>query len=109
MLNYIEWIVVGLLGVAILIWGPAKISDIAKALGAMRKEFNEAAQTARDLATKDQFQPPLHIPATAKNPDERLIETAREFGISTEGKTRQELTAEIESKNGNDAERIESF
>jgi sec-independent protein translocase protein TatA len=101
MLNYIEWIVVGLLGVVILIWGPAKISDIAKTLGAMRKEFNEAVQTARELATNDQFQPLSPAPATAKNSDERLLETARELGISTEGKTRPELNAEIEAKTKN--------
>jgi len=93
MLNSIEWLVVGLIGVAIIVWGPAKISDIAKALGKARKELNQVTNSVNELAAKD-----TNIKSKSSNNDQRILEAAKNLGISTAGKTRADLNQEIASK-----------
>jgi sec-independent protein translocase protein TatA len=41
---------------------------------------------------------PAVVPAASKSADEVLIDTAKQLGISTEGKTRQEISQEILAK-----------
>jgi hypothetical protein len=38
------------------------------------------------------------VPAPEKTGDQKLIETARQLGIGTEGKTRDQISAEILSR-----------
>jgi sec-independent protein translocase protein TatA len=70
----------------ILIWGPQKIPELARSIGKARKEFDDAS--------KGLMQPTAGSPTTASTPDS-LIDTAQKLGISTQGKTRQELSDEI--------------
>jgi len=93
MLNSIEWLVVGLIGVAIIVWGPAKISDIAKAISKARKELNQVTHSVNELAAKD-----ANIKSKSSNNDLRILEAAKNLGISTAGKTREDLNQEIASK-----------
>jgi Sec-independent protein translocase protein TatA len=93
MLNSIEWLVVGLIGVAIIVWGPAKISDIAKAISKARKELNQVTHSVNELAAKD-----TNIKSKSSNNDLRILEAAKNLGISTAGKTREDLNQEIASK-----------
>jgi sec-independent protein translocase protein TatA len=70
----------------ILIWGPQKIPELARSIGKARKEFDDAS--------KGLIQPTASPSTTTSTPDS-LIETAQKLGISTQGKTRQELSDEI--------------
>jgi sec-independent protein translocase protein TatA len=70
----------------ILIWGPQKIPELARSIGKARKEFDDAS--------KGLMQPTASSSTTTSTPDS-LIDTAQKLGISTQGKTRQELSDEI--------------
>ncbi|OLE86101.1 MAG: hypothetical protein AUF79_15775 [Crenarchaeota archaeon 13_1_20CM_2_51_8] len=78
-------LILGVLAV-ILIWGPQKIPELARSIGKARKEFDDAS--------KGLMQPPSSTSTTASTPDS-LIDTAQKLGISTQGKTRQEISDEI--------------
>lgn len=85
-----EWIIVAIIIVVLLLWGPQKIPELARALGQAKREFNEAARGAKK-----------EIEAIAKptsTSDEKLIEVAKSLGIATEGKTREQIAQEIIEK-----------
>ena len=80
-------VILGVL-VVILIWGPSKIPELARAVGRARKEFDDASKglvqptsTSSTVATSDP-----------------LVDTARKLGINTQGKTREEISDEIVRK-----------
>lgn len=83
-----EWALIILIIVAILIWGPKKIPDLARALGQARGEFEKAS---RDYTRLPEREP-------EPTSDDMLIETARKLGISTEGKTKEQISQEIVEK-----------
>ena len=98
-LDPIEWIVIGVIVVVIFMWGPAKIPELAKSLGLARKEFDDAKKqfgNPTQELLKAATQSPA--PATQVSADDLLIQTARKMGIVTEGKTREEITAEMVSR-----------
>ncbi len=77
-------VILGVL-VVILIWGPSKIPELARAVGRARKEFDDAS--------KGIAQPPASSSTViASDP---LVDTARKLGINTQGKTREEISDEI--------------
>jgi len=79
--------VIGIIAVLIL-WGPKKLPELAKAIGEAKKEFNRAS---KELTSS----PPTE---TKPSSEDLLIETARKLGISTEGKTREQISQEIVEK-----------
>ena len=104
MLEGWEWIIIGVVAIIIIMWGPAKIPQFARALGQAKgefkkasKEFNNAANEASISTNAAQATAP--VPAqTMKTKDEMLLETAQKLGIPTEGKTREQLSEEISIK-----------
>jgi TatA/E family protein of Tat protein translocase len=103
MLEGWEWLIIGVVAIVIILWGPAKIPEFAKALGRAKGEFNKAQKEFTDAATQDPFTPvqPVSIVATTtvlKTKDEVLLETARRFSIPTQGKTREQISDEISAK-----------
>jgi sec-independent protein translocase protein TatA len=86
----LQWIVIGVIVVVIFLWGPQKIPELARGLGRAKGEFEKASkefQASASLAASS--------PATPKSADQVLIETARQLGVVTEGKTREQISAEI--------------
>ncbi len=77
-------VILGVL-VVILIWGPSKIPELARAVGRARKEFDDASKGVVQPAT----------PSLTVAPSDPLVDTARKLGISTQGKTREEISDEI--------------
>ena len=71
--------------VVILIWGPSKIPELARAVGRARKEFDDASKGIVQPSSN-----PSQL--TASDP---LLETARKLGIATQGKTRDQISDEI--------------
>jgi sec-independent protein translocase protein TatA len=78
-------LILGVLAV-ILIWGPQKIPELARSIGKARKEFDDASKGLVQ---------PISSPSTATTTPDSLIDTAQKLGISTQGKTRQEISDEI--------------
>jgi sec-independent protein translocase protein TatA len=75
-------LILGVLAV-ILIWGPQKIPDLARSIGRARKEFDDAS--------KGLVQPT----STNTGSSDPIIDTAHKIGITTEGKTREQISDDI--------------
>jgi len=90
-----ELIIVAIIIVAFLIWGPAKIPQLARALGEARREFSKASKESEHLASEILQPPKPAQPSPQLNEDQALIEIARKLGIEVEGKTRNQLLNEI--------------
>jgi len=106
MLDGWDLVIVGIIAIVIIMWGPAKIPEFAKALGRAKgefskaqKEFTDAASTTESTATTTNaaFAAPKPAP-TIKTNDEMLLETAQRLGIPTDGKTREQISDEISVK-----------
>ena len=104
MLEGWEWIIIGVVAIVIIMWGPAKIPQFARALGQAKGEFSKASKEFNNAANMDAPAEPVVTTAIAapapviKTKDELLLETAQKLGISTEGKTREQLSEEISVK-----------
>jgi TatA/E family protein of Tat protein translocase len=102
MLDGWEWIIVGVVAIVIIMWGPAKIPEFAKALGRAKGEFSKAQKDFTAAASQTAAQPTQQAanpaPQALKTKDEILLETAQKLGISTVGKTREEISKEIAVK-----------
>lgn len=105
MLEGWEWIIIGVVAIVIILWGPSKIPEFAKALGRAKGEFSKASKEFKDAALAE---PPQQVVAqftsapaslpTIKTKDEMLLDTARGLGIPTDGKTRDQISEEISLK-----------
>lgn len=90
MLGWQEIILI--LAILLLVFGPSKLPEIAKELGKAVKEFRKASEGISEAMT---------TPATAEgggNEKKVIIELATKLGISTEGKTLDQISQEIATK-----------
>jgi len=76
--------------VIILIWGPSKLPSLARGMGEAIREFRKAAsgvaeEEVRRVEKREEI-------------DQKIIEMARSLGISTEGKTKEQILDEINRK-----------
>jgi len=84
-----EWlIVVGIL-LVVFLWGPQKLPELAKSIGLAKKEFDKAAKEVSS---------PTASASTPESPTDPLIVAAKSLGISTEGKTKEQIAKEIADK-----------
>ena len=98
-----QWLIIGVIVVVIFLWGPQKIPDLAKALGRARKEFDSASKEMNAAMTMTPAQAVAQVAAqtTVQKPpvemtgDQMLVDTAKQLGINTEGKTRDQISQEI--------------
>ena len=91
-LSGVEWIIIGVIAVVVIMWGPSKIPELAKALGKAKGEFDKASKEFQTAATTTANSP------TVRSNDEVLLETARNLGLSTAGKTREQISADISER-----------
>jgi len=102
MLEGWEWLIIGVVAIVIILWGPAKIPEFAKALGRAKGEFSKAQKEFTNAATQDPYMPVQSVnvasPSILQSKDEVLLETARRLGIPTQGKTREQISDEISLK-----------
>ena len=102
MLEGFEAIAIVAILAIVFLWGPDKLPEIAKALVQAKKEFDKASREA-STAFQQATAPPSAAtpspdsttqPAIAPPPADAVIVAAKSMGISTEGKTREELVKE---------------
>jgi sec-independent protein translocase protein TatA len=84
----LELVIIGIIIVVIVVMGPKRIPELARALGSAKKEFNAGAQSTPEASAS----------AGAQMGGDDLMVAARKLGISTEGKTREQISAEIVRK-----------
>ena len=86
----IELVIIGIIVVVVVVMGPKKIPELARAMGSAKREFNAGAQGGPATAA---------TAATGAHSDEDdLMVAAHKLGISTEGKTRDQISSEIVAK-----------
>ncbi len=89
-LGIFEIAIIGIIILIFVVMGPKKIPELARALGMAKKEFNAGAQNGPTVST---------APASAAQMGEDdLMVAAKRLGIDTEGKTREQISAEIVRK-----------
>lgn len=93
----IEWIIIIVLIVIFLIWGPSKIPELARSLGRAKKEFEKAVKEAEEV--KERALSSVDVQAL-KNDVEMLIDVAKKLGIPTEGRTKAEIYNDVMAKLG---------
>jgi sec-independent protein translocase protein TatA len=81
-----ETIIIAIIILALIIWGPQKLPEFARAIGQARREFEKAS---KEEPKKEEKKEDL---------DEKIIKMAKELGISTEGKTKEQILEEIAEK-----------
>jgi sec-independent protein translocase protein TatA len=86
----IELVIIGIIIVVVVVMGPKRIPELARALGSAKKEFNAGAATTPQAGSAGM--------AGAAIVEDDLMVAARKLGISTEGKTREQISAEIVRK-----------
>ena len=86
-----EWlIVVGIL-LVVFLWGPQKLPELARSIGLAKKEFDKAAKEVSNPTTSAST-------STGESHTDPLIVAAKSLGISTEGKTKEQIAKEIADK-----------
>jgi sec-independent protein translocase protein TatA len=90
----LQWVVIAVVAIVFLMYGPKKIPELARSIGLARKEFNDAGKNPLSSSTTTA----APAPAAASTTGDALLDTAKRLGISTEGKTRDEISSEIVSK-----------
>ena len=90
-----EWIAIIAIVLVFLLWGPQKIPELAKAIGEARREFDKASKESEKLVSEVVQPAKPTQPSPQLNEDQALIEIARNLGIETGGKTRNQLLNEI--------------
>ena len=81
-----EWLIVVAILVVIFLWGPQKLPELAKSIGLAKKEFEKAAKEVSSAASTS---------TTSEAGTDPLIVAAKNLGIVTEGKTKEDIAREI--------------
>jgi len=109
----VVWILI--VGLGILLFGSNKIPELARSLGAARREFDAASKGLVDTINSEinsstqvssRIQRPVPqqvaVPAPAVNEtlsdNDPLVVAARNEGIDTRGKSRSQIASELASK-----------
>jgi sec-independent protein translocase protein TatA len=87
-----EAITIVLIVAVIFLWGPQKLPEIAKMIGEARKEYEKATREIPSLASLPSS---TGAQTSAKTKQDPVLIAAKSLGITTEGKTKEELTKEI--------------
>ena len=87
-MDVLELAIIGIIIVVFIVLGPKKIPELARALGSAKKEYNEGSKAPVSTSTT----------TGAQMGEDDLMVAARRLGISTEGKTREQISAEIVRK-----------
>jgi sec-independent protein translocase protein TatA len=86
--------IIAVVAIVIFLWGPSKIPELARGLGRAKKEFDMASKefTTATMSGGATSGAPIAVERSA---DQVLVDTARQLGVDTAGKTRDQISQEI--------------
>jgi sec-independent protein translocase protein TatA len=87
-----EWLIIVAVLLIIFLWGPQKLPELARSIGLAKKELEKASKEPPTASTT-----PAGTTST-QSPSDSLVVAAKELGISTEGKTKDDIAKEIADK-----------
>jgi sec-independent protein translocase protein TatA len=82
-----EWLIIVAVLLIIFLWGPQKLPELARSIGLAKKELEKASKEPSTTST-----------TPTQSASDSLVVAAKELGISTEGKTKEEIAKEIADK-----------
>jgi len=85
------WEIALILAIVLILFGPKKLPELAKALGDSIRQYRQASEGVITAPATAPAQPPQFKPKES----DLLIETAKKLGIQTEGKTMEQISKEI--------------
>ena len=86
-----EWLIIVGIILVIFLWGPKKLPELARSLGLAKKEFMKSSQEITSITSPT-------TSTTTETAQDTLLVAARSLNISTEGKTKEQITKEIADK-----------
>lgn len=92
----LEWLFISIIVIALLLWDPQKIPRLARALAEAKKEYERATATLQEVV--EEVQSEAVEGESEEDLDEKIIKTAKELGIETYGKTKDEILRAILAK-----------
>ena len=99
----LQLVMIAVVVLVILMWGPKKIPELARSIGLARKEFADASKASASTpgsstagaagVVRGQVQE-----TSLASGGDALVEAAKSLGLPTEGKTREAVSNEILQK-----------
>jgi len=91
------WEIALILVIVLILFGPKKLPELAKSVGDALRQYRMATEGSSTQIQKTTATPERTdlVSATAKSDEQLLVETAKKLGISTEGKTAEQISNEI--------------
>jgi sec-independent protein translocase protein TatA len=90
-----EAITIVLIVAVMFLWGPQKLPEMAKMIGEARRELEKASKEPLSLLTLPSSASAQTATKTKQDP---VLVAAKSLGLTTEGKTKDELVKEIVSR-----------
>lgn len=95
-LDAMELIIIAGMVLVLVLWGPSKIPELARAFGRAKREYQKAAsEVEQQVNSMGSLNLTAAVPAEYGSGDSKLIEVARSLGIATQGKTSAQIANEI--------------
>jgi len=91
------WEIALILVIVLILFGPKKLPELAKSVGDALRQYRTATEGSLTQVQKTTATPERtdSMSATAKSDEQLLVETVKTLGISTEGKTPEQISNEI--------------
>jgi sec-independent protein translocase protein TatA len=84
-----EWLIIVAILLVVFLWGPQKLPELARSIGLAKKEFEKAAKEVSTTTTA------ATTATSSEGSADPLITAAKNLGITTEGKTKEEIAKAI--------------
>ncbi len=83
-----------ILGIILILFGPKKLPELARAVGKAKREYETALREPLKVDSETETET-KKSEKKEKTEEEVLLETAKKLGIETDGKTIEEIADEV--------------